>query len=588
MAISGDTALIGTFLKTVGDQTWAGAAYVFTGSGASWSQQAELTASDAAADDWFGFSMALSGDTALIGASGEMTDPSIGPGAAYVFSVIPPSSVDTLSNLTVNGSTVTGFAPGTTTYDVVLPYGTTTIPTVTATTTDPNATALVSQAASVTGAATVLVTAADAVTQQTYTINFSVAPSSDTAIVSTIGIVNNTALTITALPCATTAAALTAALSSTDGSTQSYAVYEADRVTPVSGALTSGDLLVATAEDGTQASYAITVLPSSDDTLKSLTVSAGTLSPSFASGTLSYADNVANSVAAITVTPTTNDSQATCVLQVGGVTVSNPIALGVGSTVIDVVVCAPSGASQTYSVTVTRAALITPTLTLTLSGLKSGVLKLGKSVTAQGTVTPTSLAGGVVTLTVQRKQNGTWHRVASLAQTITASGTYSGTYKPAKPGSYRIKATMAQTVTNTTATTGWLTFKCIPNVTYVLQYKYADDPAPDAALRRPSRINVGLDPKPYPPFEVLKNLHWSYWRSTGAHATGTMWSETSGGTWIRHSASVWLSRPHVSGRYPTRTLVNPIRYFSRLRIATRLNGGLYVWSLSYPGWEIAA
>ena len=45
-----------------------GSAYVFTRSGTTWTQQAKLTASDGAADDCFGDSVALSGDTALVGA----------------------------------------------------------------------------------------------------------------------------------------------------------------------------------------------------------------------------------------------------------------------------------------------------------------------------------------------------------------------------------------------------------------------------------------------------------------------------------------------------------------------------------------
>ena len=47
-----------------------GAAYVFRrGSGGSWTQQAELVASDGAADyDYFGYSVAVFGDTALVGA----------------------------------------------------------------------------------------------------------------------------------------------------------------------------------------------------------------------------------------------------------------------------------------------------------------------------------------------------------------------------------------------------------------------------------------------------------------------------------------------------------------------------------------
>ena len=46
---------------------------------------------------------------------------------------------------------------------------------------------------------------------------------------------------------------------------------------------------------------------------------------------------------------------------------------------------------------------VTPKLTLKLSGLRSDALKLGKRVTAKGTMTPTSLAGSKVTLTVQKK-----------------------------------------------------------------------------------------------------------------------------------------------------------------------------------------
>ena len=90
---------------------------------------------------------------------------------------------------------------------------------------------------------------------------------------------------------------------------------------------------------------------------------------------------------------------------------------------------------------------------------QSGVLKLGKSLTAKGTVTPTSLAGSTVTLTVQRKQGGKWLKVTSLTPTISAKGAYSATYKPAKKGSYRIEATIAKTATNAAAATKWLTFK---------------------------------------------------------------------------------------------------------------------------------
>jgi hypothetical protein len=50
-------------------------------SGTTWSQQAELTASDAASGDLFGISVAISGATAVVGAPLKHSV----TGAAYVF-----------------------------------------------------------------------------------------------------------------------------------------------------------------------------------------------------------------------------------------------------------------------------------------------------------------------------------------------------------------------------------------------------------------------------------------------------------------------------------------------------------------------
>lgn len=76
VAVSGDTAVIGASTKSFG----RGAVYVFTRSGASWTQQAKLTASDAANGENFGVSVAISGDTVLVGATGKA-----GGGGVYVF-----------------------------------------------------------------------------------------------------------------------------------------------------------------------------------------------------------------------------------------------------------------------------------------------------------------------------------------------------------------------------------------------------------------------------------------------------------------------------------------------------------------------
>jgi len=91
----------------------------------------------------------------------------------------PPSSVATLSDLRVDGNTVSDFSESTEVYDVELPEGTTAVPVVTATATDGNADVLVTNATGLPGSATVFVTAEDGITTKTYTINFTVAPSSD-------------------------------------------------------------------------------------------------------------------------------------------------------------------------------------------------------------------------------------------------------------------------------------------------------------------------------------------------------------------------------------------------------------------------
>jgi hypothetical protein len=87
------------------------------------------------------------------------------------------------------------------------------------------------------------------------------------------------------------------------------------------------------------------------------------------------------------------------------------------------------------------------------------VVKLGKSLTAKGTVTPTSLAGSNVMLTAQLKKGTKWVKAKTFSALITASGAYSCTYKPAKKGAYRIEAAIAKTATHAAVTTKWLAFK---------------------------------------------------------------------------------------------------------------------------------
>ncbi|MCK4921641.1 MAG: T9SS type A sorting domain-containing protein, partial [Bacteroidales bacterium] len=87
----------------------------------------------------------------------------------------PPASDARLSDLMVDGSTVSDFYESTEVYDIELPEGTTDVPVVTATATDENADVQVTNAEGLPGTATVLVTAEDGITSNTYTINFTVA-----------------------------------------------------------------------------------------------------------------------------------------------------------------------------------------------------------------------------------------------------------------------------------------------------------------------------------------------------------------------------------------------------------------------------
>ena len=83
VAIDADTAVIGAY----GDDALgsnSGSAYVWRWSGSGWSQQAKLLALDGAAGDYFGYAVAIGGDTAVVGAYQD-GDNGADSGSAYVF-----------------------------------------------------------------------------------------------------------------------------------------------------------------------------------------------------------------------------------------------------------------------------------------------------------------------------------------------------------------------------------------------------------------------------------------------------------------------------------------------------------------------
>ncbi len=77
VSLSGEHALIGVF----GDGTFGGAAYAYHLSGSDWEEQPKLIPSDRAANDDFGTSVSISGNYALVGADGDNSL----SGSAYIF-----------------------------------------------------------------------------------------------------------------------------------------------------------------------------------------------------------------------------------------------------------------------------------------------------------------------------------------------------------------------------------------------------------------------------------------------------------------------------------------------------------------------
>jgi hypothetical protein len=101
VALDGDTLVVGAYREASsadGGETdnlasRTGAAYVFTRADSTWTQQAFLKASNAEVIDYFGYSVAVDGDTVVVGAfnedssadGGESDNSAGNSGAAYVF-----------------------------------------------------------------------------------------------------------------------------------------------------------------------------------------------------------------------------------------------------------------------------------------------------------------------------------------------------------------------------------------------------------------------------------------------------------------------------------------------------------------------
>ncbi len=98
VAISGDYAIVGAFREDHnalggGFRERAGSAYIFKYNDGAWAEVQKLVASDREESDYFGWSVAISGEYAIVSASGEDHDTLgegflNGAGAAYIFKII--------------------------------------------------------------------------------------------------------------------------------------------------------------------------------------------------------------------------------------------------------------------------------------------------------------------------------------------------------------------------------------------------------------------------------------------------------------------------------------------------------------------
>ena len=188
------------------------------------------------------------------------------------------------------------------------------------------------------------------------------------------------------------------------------------------------------AQDATTKTYTVTInRGNSDATLSDLTLSSGTLSPSFVSKIYSYTATVSNSITSITLSPSPSDSSASSVT-VNGKAASTPVSLSVGSNTISVVVTGSDGVTtKTYTITVTRQAAIT----ITTTSLPVGIVGTSYSKTLSATG-----GNGPYTWSWAAASGSTLPSAITLSADGTLSVTSGGKLTDGDIGSYDVEITV--------------------------------------------------------------------------------------------------------------------------------------------------
>ena len=110
VAVSGDTIVVGAS-RDDDNGAQSGSAYVFRFNGVTWVEEAKLLASDGAASDSFGVSVAVSGGTSVIGAIGDDVN-GHRSGSAYVFRFDGTTWVEEAKLVPSDGFPLEGFGTG--------------------------------------------------------------------------------------------------------------------------------------------------------------------------------------------------------------------------------------------------------------------------------------------------------------------------------------------------------------------------------------------------------------------------------------------------------------------------------------------
>jgi len=352
------------------------------------------------------------------------------------------SSVAYLSSLKIsNGALTPAFSATTNSYTATVAYGVSSI-TVTPTTPGSTGTITVNNVAVASGSAsqnlplavgpniiTTVVTAADGVTTNTYTLVVTETASPNATLASLVPGAGSLspAFSPGTISYTESVANSVAAISITPTATAAGATITVNTVPVPSGTTSNSQILypgpntisiMVTAPDGvTTKTYTVIVTraPSSNANLSTFKISNGTLTPAFSSPTTSYAASVANGVASITVTPTSTDPTATITVNnvaVPSGSASQTLPLVVGPNTITTKVTAGDGVTtKTYTLVVTEAG----SSNANLSALKPGAGTLSPAFTAATTSYTDNVVNGVTSISFTPT-------TALVGETVTING----------------------------------------------------------------------------------------------------------------------------------------------------------------------